>query len=278
MPRTNEYSNGGFQLRTLDNGWRGGQFQVLEALDVPHLVTTFKGPDVQTVKTHTYRAGLQVARVLGLQDAAFLNQVHGARVLVGERRGLAGEADGLATGTPGLLLVGKSADCPLILVADPRVRAVGFAHASWRATLAGVTSRLIQSMQTRWGCKPADVVACVCPSVGPECFEIGPEVRIAALREIGPHAAAFFLPGPRKEHFDLWQANADALQRCGLVRENIHVAGLCTLCEKQHFPSYRGEGAAAGRFIAAIGISQPGDGTDHSDQKRTAEYRTGNVE
>ena len=87
MPRANDYSNGGFQLRTLDNGWRGGQFEVLAALNVPHLVTTFKGPDVQIIKTHTYRAGVQVARVLGCQDGAFLNQVHGARVLVGATGG-----------------------------------------------------------------------------------------------------------------------------------------------------------------------------------------------
>ena len=261
----NGYSDGGFQLRALDNGWCGGQFEVLEALGVPHLVTTFNGPDVQTIKTHTYRAGVQVARVLGCKDAAFLDQVHGARVLIGERRGLVGAGDGLVTETPGLLLVGKSADCPLILVADPHARAVGFAHASWRATVAGVTSQLIQTMETRWDCRPADLVACICPSVGPECFEVGPEVRVAALREIGTHASAFFQPGPRKEHFDLWQANGDALQRCGLVPDNIHVAGLCTLCQDQHFPSYRGEGPAAGRFIAAIGMSQPQDDVEEKE-------------
>ncbi len=104
------------------------------------------------------------------------------------------------------------------------------------------------------GCDPGDLVACLCPSAGPECYEVGPEVQEAALEGIGPHAAAFFIPGPAQLHFDLWSANVDALIRGGLNRENVHVAGLCTLCRNDLFPSHRREGPGAGRFVAAIGL------------------------
>jgi copper oxidase (laccase) domain-containing protein len=108
------------------------------------------------------------------------------------------------------------------------------------------------------GCSPAELVACICPSAGPECYEVGEEVREAALRGIGPHAAAFFHPGPRgRDHFDLWAANVDALTRSGLARADVHVAGVCTLCRDDLFPSHRREGEPAGRFAAVIGLPHP---------------------
>jgi copper oxidase (laccase) domain-containing protein len=105
------------------------------------------------------------------------------------------------------------------------------------------------------GCAPVELVACICPSVGPECYEVGAEVREAALAGIGPRAAEFFRSGPNgKDHFDLGAANTDALIRTGVPRESIHVAGLCTMCHNEVFPSHRCEGEPAGRFAAVIGL------------------------
>jgi YfiH family protein len=174
--------------------------------------------------------------------------------------GCAGSADGLATGTHGLALLGKSGDCPIILLADRRRRAVGFAHASWRATVAGIVPAVVDRM-VGFGARAADLVACICPSAGPECYEVGEEVRAAAVAGIGAHADIFFQPGPNeKRHFDLWAANVDALTRAGLSPEAIHVAGLCTLCRNDLFPSYRCEGEVAGRFAAVIGLPAAGAG------------------
>jgi len=226
---------------------------------VAHVVTTRQGPDVQEIRHDTAVAGRRIAHALGLEDAAFLEQVHGGQAIACETAGCAGEADGLVTTARGLALLGKSGDCPIVLLADRQRRAVGFAHASWRATVAGIVPAVMAEM-ARAGCAPADVVACVCPSAGPECYEVGPEVRQAALGGIGPHAAEFFRPGPNgKDHFDLWQANADALLRTGVPRESIHIAGLCTLCRNDLFPSHRCEGDSAGRFAAVIGLSCVGN-------------------
>jgi polyphenol oxidase len=243
-----------FRFHPLDNGWTVGRFSALGDLDVPHLVSTFNGPDVQKIKEQTYRAGRQVAQVLGGHDVALLSQVHGGKALACRERGLIGAADALCTGKPGLVLVGKSADCPIILVADRDQRAVGFAHASWRSTVAGITGNLVSLMTERFSCQPENLLACICPSAGPECYEVGPEVRESAIDHIGAHAAAFFKPGPEKEHFDLWAANEDALVRSGLAPDCIHSAGVCTICENGRFPSYRAEGSRAGRFLAAIAI------------------------
>ena len=248
------YSDGGFRLEELDNGWRVGRFAALEALGAAHLVTTRVGPDVQEVRHDAAAAGRRIARALDLEDAAFLEQVHGGRTIQCEAAGNAGRADGLVTAAKGLALLGKSGDCPIVLIADKRLRAVGFAHASWRATVAGIVPAVVAHM-VDLGCEPRELVACIGPSAGPECYEVGTDVRAAALEGIGPHAAAFLRPGPGgKDHFDLWKANADALARAGVPRDSIHVAGLCTLCRNDLFPSYRLEGDAAGRFAVAIGL------------------------
>jgi YfiH family protein len=248
-------SSGGFRLERMSTGWLVGRFAALAAAGAANLVTTRQGPDVQRVRHDPATAGHEIAGVLGLEDAAFLEQVHGGQVLTCERGGCAGFADGLVTATKGLALMGKSGDCPVVLIADKRGKAVGFAHASWQATVAGIGPAVVRRM-VDLGCDPSDLVACICPSVGPECYEVGEEVRTAAVHAIGPHAETFFHRPTNgdKLHFDLWHANTDALARAGLEASSIHVAGLCTICRDDLFPSYRQEGKAAGRFAAVIGL------------------------
>jgi YfiH family protein len=261
------YSEGSFRLDRLSNGWQVGRFAALEGLGLAHFVTTREGPDVQQIRHDPAAAGREIAQALDLEDVAFLEQVHGGDVVVCEKGGCAGFADGLVTATKGLALLGKSGDCPIILMADQRGRAIGFAHASWRATVAGIAPAVVRRMAAL-GCDPGDLVACICPSAGPCCYEVGEEVRTAALGGIGPHAMSFFhlaqRPGPSRgasdtavcsaqRHFDLWRANACALARAGLPARSIHVAGICTICCSDVFPSYRREGDAAGRFAAVLG-------------------------
>ncbi len=249
-------SDGGFRLETLANGWLVGRFAALEAMGIPHMVTTRQGPDVHQVRHDPAAAGKQIAEVLGVREVAFLKQVHGGDALVSRKGGLVGEADALATDVEGLAILGKGADCPIVLIGDKCHRSIGFAHASWRATVAGIVPAVVLRMLD-FGSEARDLVACIAPSAGPECYEVGDEVRRAALDGIGPHAEAFFHLGPNgKDHFDLWQANADALLRVGVPAESIHVAGLCTMCRNDLFPSHRREGEPAGRFASVLALPQ----------------------
>jgi YfiH family protein len=243
----------GFRWERLGHGWLVGRFAALEAIGVAHLVTTRRGPDGQQVRHDPTAAGREIAQVLALDDAAYLEQVHGGAVAVCEKGGCAGYADGLVTATRGLMLMGKSGDCPIILISDRDGRAVGFAHASWRSTVAGIAPAVVRRL-IEFGCTPGELVACVCPSVGPCCYEVGEEVRRAAVDGIGTGAHAFFRPGPSgKLHFDLWRANTAALVGAGLAPASIHVAGVCTVCRHDLFPSHRREGDGAGRFAAVLG-------------------------
>ncbi|MGE5296037.1 MAG: polyphenol oxidase family protein [Solirubrobacterales bacterium] len=253
----------GFRLERLSKGWVVGRFAALDAIGVVHLVTTRQGPNVQVVRHDPAAAGPEIASVLAVEGVAFLEQVHGGDVLTCEQGGCAGFADGLVTGRRGIAVMGKSGDCPIVLIADRKGRAVGFAHASWRATVAGIVPTTIRRM-VDLGCRPSDLVACICPSAGPCCYEVGDEVRSEAMDGIGSYAEAFFRPSGEcdakggqvspKYFFDLWQANTDALVRAGLAPESVHISGICTLCRNDLFPSHRKEAGAAGRFAAVVGL------------------------
>jgi len=251
-----------FYLAAQKNAWTTGHFRALDALHTRHLVTTRQGLDVQFVRQEIGQAVQQVAHALEVKHGAWLKQVHGPVALRCDKPGLMGDADALYTDHRDLALVGQSADCPLILVAEKQSRAVGFAHASWRSTVSGVTSNLVRGMTQDLGCLPQNLVACIGPSAGPECYEVGPEVRDQAVSQLGPQAEAFFTAHGDKHLLDLWQANTHALQECGLRPDNIHCAGVCTLCHNDQFPSYRKEGADAGRFVAAIAMPGAGAGNE----------------
>jgi YfiH family protein len=219
-----------------------------------HGWTTAAGPDFRSppgAPAHAAAvAGLAAA--VGLEDAAWVRQVHGDAVRRAEEPGCRGEADALWSDRPGLGVVGRSADCPLVLVAADGTRPRwGVAHASWRSTVAGITARLMAALVDA-GSDPTGCRAVICPSAGPCCYEVGEEVREAALAALGAEAAAHFTPRDGRWRFDLWRANVAQLAAAGVPAHRVAVAGICTICDGD-YPSHRREGPRAGRFAAIVG-------------------------
>ena len=255
-----------FQFATLPGGREVGQFAPLKNVPgVVHAVTTRKGGLFPADVEDGGDMYEQLAGELGCSDAAWCRQVHGARVLAVDRGGGAGQADGLVSATPGLALLGFSADCPLILAADASGKAVGIAHASWQATVGRIAERLIAAMGEHFGTNPTDVIACVGPSAGPDRYEVGADVYDAAIAGIGPDAKNFFIrttpttrttstDRPDKWLFDLWSANASQLMGAGVEFMNLYTARICTMQRNDLFPSYRIEGDTAGRFAGIVGL------------------------
>jgi YfiH family protein len=237
-----------------------GRFAGLAAVPrVRHGVTTRDGPafGAEAVAPACAEAAATAADQLGLAGVAYVRQVHGGTVLRVRTPGLAGEADGLITDVPGLAVLGRSADCPLILVAGRRPEgspAVGFAHASWRATVRGITATLIARLTGELQVVPATIHAAIAPSAGPCCYEVGPEVRQQALAALGEDAAAFFIPAADRWHLDLWAANHAQLTAGGVPAEQIEQSRICTICQGERFWSWRAQGERAGRFAGLIGV------------------------
>ena len=233
------------------------QAPLLTAENWRHGWTTSKGPDFGSDPTGAdhEKCVAVLAKTAGLEECAWARQVHGGRVLEVAAGGFAGEADALWTVKPGLGVVGRGADCPLILAGGTLPdgsRIWGFAHASWRSTVKGITAGLILAMTDR-GAAAEDLRAVICPSAGPCCYEVGEDVRQAALSGLGPGSAWFFLERTSGFTFDLWGANLAQLTAAGVLQEHVFNVGLCTICSGDQFPSFRRDGDRAGRFAAVIG-------------------------
>ncbi len=242
-----------FYLTILENGWTVGRFGALDAWDaVVHMVTTRASIDPAAVSQDHASTAQRVAEVMGLESVAFCEQIHGKEVVGADSGGLIGKADGIVTNSLSLGVMGFSADCPIILAVDPVSGAVGMAHASWRGTVGRIASELVLQMVSRFDATPSDLVACIGPSAGPCCYEVGWNVFEAVVGGLGRYAERFFQRKKDKLIFDLWASTRDELIRSGVADNNVHCAEICTICRNDYFPSYRAEGQAAGRFVSVI--------------------------
>ena len=180
-----------------------------------------------------------------------MHQVHCADVFEArnENRGSWPEADIAITDDPSVAVSVRTADCVPILLADRRGGAVAAIHAGWKGTAAGAAIVAVQSLTTRYGTAPEDVIAAVGPSIGPCCYEVGPE--LARHFSSHPEAPTWFSTD-EKPHLDLWRATHDQLARAGVPLGQIHVCALCTFDHPALFHSYRRDGKSAGRLVAVV--------------------------
>ena len=179
--------------------------------------------------------------------------VHGTAVwTVGEPAPEPAEFDGLVTDRPGPVLGAFAADCIPILFADPVARVIGAAHAGWRGTVNGVANNVVTRM-VELGAKPEHIRVALGPSIGPECFEVGPEV-VEQFRAAFGDVPGMVVPGPHKEHIDLRVATRTVLERAGVRPDHIDAAPPCTKCETERFFSYRRDGREGGVHMAFIAM------------------------
>lgn len=193
-----------------------------------------------------------------------VRQVHGRQVRVvrdGDASAMDAAAlpdgDALVSNIPGMALAVVVADCVPVLVVDPRLGAAAAIHAGWRGTAAGIATAAIDTMAREWGSRPADLVAAIGPSIGVDDYEVG-ESLIDAFRDAGHGAAIdhWFTRVDGRVHLDLWRANRDQLEAAGVPPANIVIAGISTAAHPGWLESYRRDGAAAGRLVAAIAVPQ----------------------
>jgi len=185
-------------------------------------------------------------------DVFFLHQVHGCSV-ARPPWSEPPDADASFTDRPGALLAIETADCLPILIVDPLNRRVAAVHAGWRGTVARVAQGAVRALIDS-GSDPSSLIAAMGPSIGPCCYEVGPEVEAA----FGPAGAAFFAPGKAlRKNLDVAAANRAQLEELGIAPTHIDSVPHCTRCREDLFFSYRRDGANAGRMISVAGFSRP---------------------
>lgn len=203
-----------------------------------------------------------------------VKQVHGNAVRILKRgqvpNGASAErpdGDAIVANEPGLALAVMVADCVPILIADPRSGAAAAIHAGWRGTCARVGLAAITAMRQEFGSNPADLLAAIGPSAGPDDYEVSEDLVEAFLA--GGHdrrsVERWFIRSAPKPHLDLWSANRDQLIEAGLLADRISLCRLSTVSHSDVFDSYRVAGSRAGRMAALIVVPSANPAADHRD-------------
>jgi len=147
-----------------------------------------------------------------------------------------------------------SADCIPMILFDPRAGAGAVLHAGWRGTCRRIASEGVRVLGDGWASSPCDLLALIGPCIGPCCYRVGEEV-IRAFRDAGIAGPGVFRIEEGSRCIDLSAANRRLLEEAGIPPRNIFDSSLCTRCRPDLFPSYRREGARAGRILGFLGSS-----------------------
>ncbi|MGN7743197.1 peptidoglycan editing factor PgeF [Pseudomonas sp. 22526] len=179
---------------------------------------------------------------------AWLKQVHGIDVVEADPSVVA-TADASWTATPGIACSAMTADCLPALFCDRAGTRVAAAHAGWRGLAAGVLEATLNNLKVA----PEDVLVWLGPAIGPQAFEVGPEVRDAFVRHLPPTEQAF-VPShnPGKFMADIYRLARLRLAACGVTA--VYGGGFCTVSDPR-FYSYR-RSPRTGRFASLIWLER----------------------
>lgn len=199
----------------------------------------------------------------------FLRQVHGTRSVELDAATPDGtEADACFTRQRGVACTILVADCLPVLLADDRGGLVAAAHAGWRGLLGqggfGVLASAMQPFEV------AHTRAWLGPCIGPNTFEVGPEVRAAFVADDAACAPFFTAPSggatantSANTAAGKWLADLPGLARyrlqaLGLKADRIHgndgTSTWCTVTQGSRFFSYRRD-RVSGRLAASIWLA-----------------------
>ena len=169
-------------------------------------------------------------------EVAWVKQIHSNR-FVSAIKGFSGEGDALTTSQDRLALSVATADCvPIVLVGEKDLAVI---HAGWRGIASGIATKTMAALNA----SPTTLTAWIGPSIGPCCYEVGPEVAEQVAAAASPEVVRD--RGSERPTIDLARAVNAQLTAMGLRR--IHTLECCTRCNDQWLSSYRREGPAAAR-------------------------------
>ncbi|OEC38808.1 multi-copper polyphenol oxidoreductase [Pseudomonas sp. 1D4] len=189
---------------------------------------------------------LKLTTTLGCQPA-WLSQVHGIRVVEADPTRVE-TADASWSQAPGIASLVMTADCLPALFCNRDGTRVAAAHAGWRGLANGVLEATLDALAT-----PADqILVWLGPAIGPDAFEVGPEVREAFIAQ---HAEAdtAFRPSANAGRY---LADIYALARIRLAARGItavYGGGFCTVSDPR-FYSYR-RASRTGRFASLVWLA-----------------------
>ena len=159
-------------------------------------------------RAHVAENRARMAAALGVEPDRFLTcyQIHSPQVVVAETPWppeARPRADAIVTRMRALAIGVSTADCGPVLLADPKARVIGAAHAGWRGALSGVVEATVAAME-RLGAERGHIRAAIGPMIRQANYEVGPDL-IDRFDAEDPASDRFFAPAARDGHalFDL---------------------------------------------------------------------------
>ncbi len=164
-------------------------------------------------------------------EPIWLDQIHSNRAVPALKTDSLQQADASYTAEPRVVCAVLTADCLPLLVCAANGSQVAAIHAGWRGLLAGVIGNTLNAMQV------GDFLVWLGPAIGPDCFEVGTEVRDAFLAKSAAFTTAFKQHVHGKWLADIYQLARIDLSILGI--DKIYGGGFCTVTEHERFYSYR---------------------------------------
>lgn len=182
---------------------------------------------------------------------AWLEQVHGRRIVDARRVQGVVEADASYVRKPGAVCVVMTADCLPVLLCDRQGSLVAAVHAGWRGLAANILGHALELFD-----QPSEVLVWLGPAIGPGHFEVGMEL-CARFSELEPgYAHAFSKRGQQlaanRYLADIYQLARYQLLLAGVSEGQVYGGDFCTFADTRRFYSYRRDGAHSGRMATAI--------------------------
>ncbi|CNH97115.1 peptidoglycan editing factor PgeF [Yersinia pekkanenii] len=151
-------------------------------------------------------------------------QVHGTTIIdVAESRQECGEADGLYTTQPGILLTVLTADCLPVIFSQRQGKGIAVVHAGWRGLLDGIILQMVERIAR--DDDPANWLAAIGPAARSCCYEVNEEL---VERFINQLPLAKNIISPRFRHLNLAAIAEHQLRGAGI--HQVDRVGSCTLC------------------------------------------------
>ncbi|NOX58601.1 MAG: peptidoglycan editing factor PgeF [Planctomycetes bacterium] len=212
------------------------------------------GPD--TANTTERRARACEAVGSSIDQLTCAKQAHGANITVvqsNKPHGPLCDTDGFVTGDAGVVLMVFTADCPSILVFDPKRRVIGTAHSGWKGTCQNVVGSMLSVMTQEFKTDAADALAVIGPCASSGCYEIREDVA-SQVRAATADTDSVIRKDGAKIYLDLPKMIAQQLESAGLSQHRIALPSQCTICNEQ-FYSYRRQGRNAGQGALVVSLT-----------------------
>jgi YfiH family protein len=111
-------------------------------------------------------------------EPVWLDQIHSNRIVKAEKTAVPQQADASYSSDSGVVCTVMTADCLPLLICSKDGEKIAAIHAGWRGLLAGVITNCISELTSLAPITlAAELLIWLGPAIGPNCFEIGSEVR-----------------------------------------------------------------------------------------------------